>query len=57
VEDDGDNSEEEESVETMNAEALTPHLSLQAIHDPWHSRVSNHQGMGKDKQMSHINFD
>jgi len=32
VEDDGDNSEEEESVETMNAEALTPHLSLQAIH-------------------------
>jgi len=32
VEDDGDNSEEEESVETMNAKALTPHLSLQAIH-------------------------
>lgn len=28
VEDDGDNSEEEEPMETMNVEALTPHLSL-----------------------------
>ncbi|KAJ6862569.1 hypothetical protein NC652_039425 [Populus alba x Populus x berolinensis] len=32
VEDDGNNSEEEEPVETMNVKALTPHLSLQAIH-------------------------
>nr|TKR65765.1 hypothetical protein D5086_0000317890 [Populus alba] len=32
VEDDGDNSEEEETVETRNTETLTPHLSLQAIH-------------------------
>jgi hypothetical protein len=31
VEDDEDNSEEEEPMETMNVEALTPHLSPQAI--------------------------
>jgi hypothetical protein len=31
IKDDEENLEEEESIETMNVEVLTPHLSLQAI--------------------------
>ena len=52
VEDEGENSEGEEPVETLSVEALTPHLSLQAIQGT--SGCQTIKVRGKDRPMPHF---